>query len=116
MATIDPASRLAPCPRTPNCVSTEAPPGSSKRMDPIPYTGSLDENHLLPTAIGVPKPSALVPITMAAGDLRAVTEVLAVGFRGLKDYHPALLADGLRRTMPSVTTRAIELQLPGGSP
>jgi len=43
MATTDPASRLAPCPRTPNCVSTEAPPGSSKRMDPIPYTGSLDE-------------------------------------------------------------------------
>jgi uncharacterized protein (DUF1499 family) len=42
MATTDPASRLAPCPRTPNCVSTEAPPGSSKRMDPIPYTGSLD--------------------------------------------------------------------------
>jgi uncharacterized protein (DUF1499 family) len=43
MATTDPVSRLAPCPRTPNCVSTEAPPGSSKRMDPIPYTGSLDE-------------------------------------------------------------------------
>jgi uncharacterized protein (DUF1499 family) len=42
MATTDPASRLAPCPRTPNCVSTEAPPDSSKRMDPIPYTGSLD--------------------------------------------------------------------------
>ena len=39
----DPATRLAPCPRSPNCVSTEAPPGSSKRMDPIPYTGSLDE-------------------------------------------------------------------------
>jgi uncharacterized protein (DUF1499 family) len=38
----DPVTRLAPCPRTPNCVSTEAPPGSSKRMDPIPYTGSLD--------------------------------------------------------------------------
>ncbi len=31
-------SRLAPCPRTPNCVSTLAPPGS-KHMDPIPYTG-----------------------------------------------------------------------------
>ena len=36
-----PAGRLAPCPRTPNCVSTEAPEGSSKRMDPIPYTGPL---------------------------------------------------------------------------
>lgn len=36
-------SRLAPCPRTPNCVSTQAPEGSSKRMDPIPYTGTLDQ-------------------------------------------------------------------------
>ncbi|HYO14984.1 MAG TPA: DUF1499 domain-containing protein, partial [Thermoanaerobaculia bacterium] len=33
-------SRLAPCPRTPNCVSTLAPPGP-QHMDPIPYTGSL---------------------------------------------------------------------------
>jgi uncharacterized protein (DUF1499 family) len=31
--------RLAPCPRTPNCVSTQAPPGP-KHMDPIPYTGT----------------------------------------------------------------------------
>ena len=29
-------SRLAPCPNTPNCVSTEAPPGR-QRMEPIPY-------------------------------------------------------------------------------
>ncbi len=34
-------SRLAPCPRTPNCVSTQAPPGSSKKMDPIPYRETL---------------------------------------------------------------------------
>lgn len=37
------SSRLAPCPRTPNCVSTQAPEGSSKRMDPIPYKGTLDQ-------------------------------------------------------------------------
>lgn len=36
-----PPSRLAPCPKNPNCVSTQAPEGSSKRMDPIPYTGTL---------------------------------------------------------------------------
>jgi len=30
-------SRLAPCPKTPNCVSTEAPPGRH-RMEPIPYS------------------------------------------------------------------------------
>jgi uncharacterized protein (DUF1499 family) len=36
-------SRLAPCPKNPNCVSTQAPEGSSKRMDPIPYTGTPDQ-------------------------------------------------------------------------
>ncbi len=39
MSTTPPASRLAPCPRTPNCVSTQAPPGP-QHLDPIPYTGS----------------------------------------------------------------------------
>ena len=34
------------------------------------YRGSLDENVLLPTTVGAAKPSALVPATMAAGDLR----------------------------------------------
>jgi uncharacterized protein (DUF1499 family) len=39
--TVNPAaSRLAPCPRTPNCVSTQAPPGP-RHMDPIPYAGPL---------------------------------------------------------------------------
>jgi uncharacterized protein (DUF1499 family) len=37
----DTTSRLAPCPKNPNCVSTQAPEGSSKRMDPIAYTGTL---------------------------------------------------------------------------
>lgn len=36
----DNLSRLPPCPKNPNCVSTQAPEGSSKRMDPIPYTGT----------------------------------------------------------------------------
>lgn len=33
--------RLPPCPKTPNCVSTQAPEGSSKRMETIPYKGTL---------------------------------------------------------------------------
>jgi uncharacterized protein (DUF1499 family) len=35
-----PNPRLAPCPRTPNCVSTQAPPGP-QHMNPIPYSGPL---------------------------------------------------------------------------
>jgi glycerol-3-phosphate dehydrogenase subunit B len=80
-------------------------------LAPYAYTGSLEENLVLPTAIGVPKPSALAPVTMAGGDLRALDAVLAVGFRGLKDFHPGLLADGLQRTWPSVAARATELHL-----
>jgi len=36
------AGRLAPCPKTPNCVSTLAPPGK-QHMDPIPYKGSVEQ-------------------------------------------------------------------------
>jgi len=42
MSATSAASRLAPCPRNPNCVSTQAPPGS-QHMDPIPYAGPLAE-------------------------------------------------------------------------
>ena len=78
------------------------------------YVGSLDENLLLPTAVGVPKPTALVPPSMAAGDLRSGEPVLVVGFRGLRDFHPALLAEGLTRTT-EISARALELDVaPGG--
>jgi glycerol-3-phosphate dehydrogenase subunit B len=73
------------------------------------YAGSAEENLLLPTAVGVPRPSALVPETMARGDLRERAPVVAVGFRALKDFHPALLADNLTRT--GVPARAVELEL-----
>lgn len=33
---------LPPCRRTPNCVSTQAT-DPTKKMDPIPYTGTLDD-------------------------------------------------------------------------
>ncbi|MDA0171672.1 glycerol-3-phosphate dehydrogenase subunit GlpB [Solirubrobacter taibaiensis] len=75
------------------------------------YSGSLERNFLLPTALGVPRPTAVVPATMAHGDLRAADAVAVVGFSALKDFHPALLADGLRRLTPAVEARPIELDL-----
>jgi uncharacterized protein (DUF1499 family) len=36
-------SRLAPCPKTPNCVSTQATE-DSQRMDPLPFEGGMDES------------------------------------------------------------------------
>jgi glycerol-3-phosphate dehydrogenase subunit B len=78
-------------------------------MEPYPYVGGLEENLLLPTAVGALKPSAAVPETMAAGDLREGGEVCVVGFRALKDFHAPLLADNLSRA--GITARAVELDL-----
>ena len=73
------------------------------------YVGDAEENLLLPSAVGVPRPSAVVPETMAGGDLRDGGPVLVAGFRAMKDFHPALLADTLTRV--GVEARAVELEL-----
>jgi glycerol-3-phosphate dehydrogenase subunit B len=61
------------------------------------YTGSLDENIVLPSTVGAPKPSAVVPETMAAGDLRQGGAMLIVGFHVLRDFHAPYLADNVSR-------------------
>ena len=78
------------------------------------YAGSINENMLLPTPLGVPKPSAFAPRSMAGGDLRAGGRFVFVGLRGFKDFHPALIADNLRhaRLPHPIETRAFELDAP----
>jgi glycerol-3-phosphate dehydrogenase subunit B len=82
------------------------------------YRGGLEDNFLLPTAVGVAKPAAVVPETMAAGDLRAAGRYVFVGLKGLKDFYPSYLADNLRRARtPSgepVSARGVELAPPLG--
>jgi glycerol-3-phosphate dehydrogenase subunit B len=82
------------------------------RLGGLGYRGGLEENVLLPTAVGVAKPTALVPQTMAAGDLRVGGPFVFVGFRGFKDFHPAYLAENLARAeLPgaAISARALEL-------
>jgi glycerol-3-phosphate dehydrogenase subunit B len=76
------------------------------RIAPYRYVGDLTHNFLLPTAAGSAKPSALVPETMAAGDLRGNGRVAVVGLRGLKDFFPAYAAANLARSAPVVTRAA----------
>jgi glycerol-3-phosphate dehydrogenase subunit B len=85
-----------------------------QRVVTLGYAGSLEENLLLPTAIGVAKPSALAPRTMLGGDLRDGGSFVFVGLRGFKDFHPTLLADNLghaRLRLP-LAARAIVLEPP----
>jgi glycerol-3-phosphate dehydrogenase subunit B len=78
------------------------------------YAGSPGENLLLPTALGVPKPSAFAPRTMAGGDLRAGGRFVFVGFKGFKDFHPTLIAANLARApLPiPIEARALEVEPP----
>lgn len=78
------------------------------RLPGLGYQGGLEENFLLPTAVGVAKPTAVVPETMIGGDLRAGGRFVFVGL-GLKDFYPAYLADNL-----GAGARAIELTPPRG--
>jgi glycerol-3-phosphate dehydrogenase subunit B len=84
---------------------------ASGSLAPYAYVGGVEENLLLPTAVGVPRPSAVVPETMARGDLRGGGPVCVVGFRALKDFHAALLADNLVRAGVGARARAVELDL-----
>lgn len=88
------------------------------RFEGYGYTGSVNSNFLLPTAIGSIKPSALVPETMAAGDLRNGGRFLFVGLRQLKDFWPALVAQNVAHAKtPSgadVSARAVQIEPPAG--
>jgi glycerol-3-phosphate dehydrogenase subunit B len=85
----------------------------AERVGELGYRGRIEENVLLPTAVGVAKPTALVPETMAAGDLRRGGRFVFVGLRGLKDFYPRYLADNLVRAT-AVSARAVELAPPLG--
>jgi glycerol-3-phosphate dehydrogenase subunit B len=82
------------------------------RLPTLGYRGGLEENFLLPTALGAAKPSAVVPETMVGGDLRGGGRFVFVGLR-LKDFYPSYLAENLTHG-GRVEARAIELDPPRG--
>jgi glycerol-3-phosphate dehydrogenase subunit B len=75
-----------------------------------PYVGGLDRNVLLPTAAGALRPVALLPVTMAAGDVRLGGEVLIAGFHELRDFYPPFIAANL--AAQGIAARGIYLTTP----
>lgn len=82
------------------------------------WRGGLDRNLLLPTATGTPKPSCLVPDSMAAGDLRRDEPIIFCGFDGYEDFVPELAASNLSRTWGRnhAPVRAVRIRLPRFEP
>jgi glycerol-3-phosphate dehydrogenase subunit B len=85
---------------------------------PLPgyrYVGAAARNALLPTALGVLRPSALVPVTMAGGDAREGGDpVCVVGFPALRDFHATLCAGNLAAA--GVAARAVSVDAETGRP
>lgn len=81
----------------------------------LDWQGSATRNLLLPTATGTPKPSCLVPVTMAAGDLGDPTPIVLCGFTGYQDFAPELAASNLQRSWAKGGGRvtAVRIALPG---
>ncbi len=64
----------------------------------LPYTGTHDGTNLwLPSPVGAARPAFLASEAQAAGDLRRDTPMLIVGFKGLRDFYPELIAENLRK-------------------
>lgn len=77
----------------------------------LPYNGAADagENLLLPSAVGALRPVFLAPQAQIAGDISRPEPLLIVGFRGLRDFYPELIAYNL--TMQGCQARAAFLPL-----
>jgi len=78
-----------------------------------PFAGSVNENLLLPTAVGAARPVALAPQTMLAGDLRPGGAVVILGFNNFKDFYPDLIAANLQTAVTHLKARSVSLVAPG---
>ncbi|MCB9076301.1 MAG: DUF1499 domain-containing protein [Anaerolineaceae bacterium] len=72
------AGRLAPCPASPNCVSTQAD-DVEHHLDPIPYTLSLTETRtvLLEIVWSLPRTDVL---SITPNYIHAISQTLVFGF------------------------------------
>ncbi len=75
-----------------------------------PYVGGLGRNVILPTALGALRPTALLPATMVAGDVRLGGDMLIAGFHELRDFFPPLAAAKLNDQ--GIAARGVYLTLP----
>ena len=89
-----------------------------ERMGALRYSGALERNMLLPTAVGALRPAAYAPATMVAGDMRPGARVAIVGLARLKDFYPAYLAANLgaaRVEGAPIEARALTIDPAGGT-
>ena len=65
----------------------------------VPYGGATNpgDNLLLPSPAGAARPTYLAPQAQLAGDLSRTEPMLIVGFKGMRDFFPELIAENLNK-------------------
>lgn len=64
----------------------------------LPYTGSMDENVLMPSAAGALVPTSLYPET-ADKKITEAKEVIVVGIKEMADFYPVYAAHNLKKQL-----------------
>lgn len=72
------------------------PYGGAGGFDTPGYSTAGD-NLLLPSAVGALRPTFLAPRAQLAGDASRPEPMLIVGFQGLRDFYPELIAENLAK-------------------
>lgn len=70
-----------------------------------------DENWLLPSPIGAARPTFLAPQAQQAGSLRSDAPMVIVGFQGLRDFYPKLIAENLSKQGHQARAEFLPLEL-----
>ena len=75
----------------------------------LSYGGAAQpgENLMLPTAVGAARPTYLAPQAQLGGDLGRSEPMVIVGFEGLRDFYPQLIAENLAKQ--GIQARAVLL-------
>ena len=65
----------------------------------LPYAGAENgqDNLFLPSPAGAARPTFLAPLAQMAGDLGRSEPMLIVGFEGMRDFYPYLIAENLAK-------------------
>ena len=81
-----------------------------------PYLCNGGENTRVVTALGTTKPSYLVPHTMSMHGVAEAANVFIAGVEGLKDFSPALVAQGLQNRRAYAGKNIVPVLLPSPFP
>lgn len=79
----------------------------------VPYGGatSAGDNLQLPSPVGAARPTYLAPEAQLAGDLSRPEPMVIVGFKGMRDFFPELIAENLNKLDHQARAAFLDLSL-----